>query len=57
MKNQKRNICNEENNPNLKLEISRSGDHNSNNNNNNKKKKKKLTEIIKKIPLSYIEYY
>ena len=56
MKNQKRNICNEENNPALKLEISRSGDHNSNNN-NNKKKKKKLTEIIKKIPLSYIEYY
>ena len=55
MKNQKRNICNEENNPALKLEISRSGDHNSNN--NNKKKKKKLTEIIKKIPLSYIEYY
>ena len=32
MKNQKRNTSNEENNPTLKWEISRSGDHNSNNN-------------------------
>ena len=32
MKNQKRNAANEENNPAIKREISRSGPHNSNNN-------------------------
>ena len=38
VKNHKRNISNEENNPSRKREISRSGDHKSNNKNREKYK-------------------